>query len=420
MGKKGGKKGKKSKKEKEGKKEKKMTFTEALLAFQLQIKDTEIERYLKEVKHVEEQNRRYKERNDRLKAEQLIHIRDLLHEAKKQDNELATKEVFNRDQVDQAIREKWEYIRTMGHKFEELRSQINQLAEDIVKKEFERDYWLAYKNVGSEEHSKQIKLLELELVNIEQNFKEIEEHFRQSLEYAKNKINELATKQMEEKKELATENAIKHIDKYSRKEIKENSWLKDEVASYRKQVIELEIAVQNLEQDNLKLISVLFDCRLEDLKISRSCFLTQVAGLDLPADGLLGQDFETLKWMEKSEAKEPRPKSATLLAVEKTISAAEEKLKGSQTEEDMYAWDPPSDDCLTQELTDILYGEERDFQAYLQLGPLELKLLSVVGLPMPLHHETVIKSTKGSLQDDYDETHEKWPITYERMIAAVS
>ncbi|KAJ1119906.1 hypothetical protein NDU88_008089 [Pleurodeles waltl] len=362
MGKKGGKKGKKVKKEKEGKKENKMTFTEALLAFQIQVKETEIDRYLVEVKHVEEKNKRYKERNERLKAEQLIHIRDLLHEAKNQDKEFAKKEVFNRDQVDQAIREKWEYIRTMERIFEEVHSRINQLAEDTAKKEFERDYWLAYKNVGSKEHGKQIQLLEMELVNIQQNFKDIEEHFRQSLENTKNKINLLVMKQMEEKKELATENAIKHIDKFSRKEIKENSWLKDEVTSYRKEVNDLEIEVQNLEQENLKLISELFDCRLQDLKISRSCFLTQVAGLEVPADSLLGQDFATLEWMEESGAKGPRPKSATLLAVEKKVSAAEEKLKESHTEQEMCTWNPPTDYCLTQELTDLLYGEEKDFQ----------------------------------------------------------
>ncbi|XP_069495877.1 coiled-coil domain-containing protein 83 [Ambystoma mexicanum] len=425
--------GKKDKKEKtgttkeaEGKKDKngkKMTFSEALLAFQIHIKEAAIDEYLLELKDVEEKNRRFKERNERLKAEQLVYIRDLLDEAKKQDKELSKKEVVNREQVDQAIKEKWEYIKTMESNFEEKHTRINQLAQDTVEKEFERDYWLAYKNVGSAEHAKQIELLEMELVNIQQNLKEIEEHFRKSLETTKNKINLEVAKQIEEKKELATESAVKRIDKFSRKELKENSWLKSEVEVYRKELGDLETDVRNIEQENLKLLSELFDCRLQDLKISRNCFLTQVAGLDIPADSLLGEDLLALEWIEEpvhAKAAQKRPKSAKLLAVQKKLLSVEEKLRGRKTEQETCKWDPASDFCLSEQITNVLYGDEQDFQAYLQLGSLELKLLSIVGQKMSIHKDTKNKPTKGSLHDVYDDTHAKWPITHEKITSTLS
>ncbi|KAL7983222.1 hypothetical protein Chor_000098 [Crotalus horridus] len=58
----------------------------------------------------------------------------------------------------------------------------------------------------------------------------IREFFRISLEEAKDKIDKNTLRQLELKKEWATENAVKHIDKISRREIKEYEWLKEEVS----------------------------------------------------------------------------------------------------------------------------------------------------------------------------------------------
>ncbi|MEE6473087.1 hypothetical protein FKM82_009837 [Ascaphus truei] len=173
-----GKKAKKMKKEsKNAQKKDKMTFGEALLAYQIRIKETTIEELLVEVKQIEEKNTRCTERNDRLKTEQLGHINALLKAAKAQEKELTKKEVVNREQVDLAMREKWDYFRKKEHLFEEIHSEINHLAKQTVEKLVEKDYWLGYKNVTSIEHVKQIQLLQAVIEDIKQNSTEINDDF---------------------------------------------------------------------------------------------------------------------------------------------------------------------------------------------------------------------------------------------------
>ncbi|PIO30084.1 hypothetical protein AB205_0001490 [Aquarana catesbeiana] len=75
------------------------------------MKESMIEELLAEVKQIEEKNTRYKERNERLKAEQTGHVNELLSEAKAQERELAKKEIVNREQVDELMKEKWDFIR---------------------------------------------------------------------------------------------------------------------------------------------------------------------------------------------------------------------------------------------------------------------------------------------------------------------
>ncbi|XP_053561571.1 coiled-coil domain-containing protein 83 [Bombina bombina] len=372
-----GKKGKGGKKKKRGNKENKedkMTFAEALLAYQIQIKEATINELLTEVKQVEEKNARYKERNDRLKAEQDGHFKELLNAAKDQEQELAKKEVVNREQVDLAIKQKWEYTREKERLLEEISSEINLLKKQTVEKQLERDYWLEYKNVRSKEHAKQIHLLQAEISDIKQNFEEINEYFRRNLEMTKMKISKETETIMDTAKEMATESAAKLIDKDSQREIKENDWLKKEMAIYKKDVHDLEESVYRTERENLELISHLFDCRLQDLKISRNAFLTQVVGLHVPADSLLGEDLSKLKL-------------------------------GTGTEN--ISEDDDSEDLL--DLTDLLYEEEKDFQAYLQLGPLEKKLLSLAGQSMPLHREDEQTENKGQMNQLHGRS--KWPVT---------
>ncbi|XP_044143204.1 coiled-coil domain-containing protein 83 isoform X4 [Bufo gargarizans] len=294
---KGEKKGKKGTKKKKGSKKSqkdKMTFAEALLAYQIQMKESRIEELLTELKQMEEKNVRYKERNERLKAEQSVHVKELLSEAKAQEKEVEKKEVVNREQVDEVIKEKWQYIRQQEILFEELRSEINGLEQKIMLAEAEKNYWLQYKNVGSWEHARQIQHLQEEISNIKQNFTEIDEYFKRSLEKTRLDIDRETEKKMDQTREMATQDAVNNIDDESRREIKENEWLKREVDIYSKDIHDLEASVLKTEQENLQLINHLFDCRLDDLKNSRNTFLTQVVSLDLLADGLLGEDFAKL------------------------------------------------------------------------------------------------------------------------------
>ncbi|XP_069828103.1 coiled-coil domain-containing protein 83 [Dendropsophus ebraccatus] len=394
------KKGKKgSKKKKGGKKsqEDKMTFAESLLAYQIQMKENRIEELLVELKQVEEKNVRYRERNERLKAEQSVHVKELLSEAKAQEKELEKKEVVNREQVDEMIKEKWEYIRQKEILFEELRCEINALEQQIMLAEAEKDYWLQYKNVGSWEHAKQIQHLQEEISNIKQNFTEIDAYFRRSLEKTKQEIDIETEKKMDQTREVATQDAVKHIDEDSRKEMLENEWLKREVDTYRKDVRDLEVAVCKTEKENLQLINHLFDCRLQDLKISRNTFLTEMAGLDLPADGgVMGEDQDTSSGEDQGHIK--------TLTAEGNIIYMNRKETSPST---------------TLHLSHLLREEEEEekgFKGYLRLGPLERKLLTVMGQTKPIHKQ----SAEGKLPEQSgggssDQKRSQWPLT-PRMI----
>ncbi|XP_071990139.1 coiled-coil domain-containing protein 83 isoform X2 [Engystomops pustulosus] len=381
-GEKKGKKGTKKKKESKKSQEDKMTFAEALLAYQIQMKESQIEELMSELKQVEEKNVRYKDRNERLKAEQSVHIKELLSEAKAQEKEVEKKEVVNREQVDEAIKEKWEYIRQKEILLEELGGEINGLEQQMMLAEAEKDYWLQYKNVGSWDHAKQIHHLQEEVSDIKQNFIELDEYFKRSLEKTRHEIDKETEKKIDQTREMATQFAVMNIDDESRREMKENEWLKREVEIYRKDVHRLEVSVCRIEQENLQLINHLFDCRLQDLKISRNTFLTQVSSLDLPADGLLGEDLANLH-LDITAGEDQGLMSETLTAE-----------GGNRT--------------LT--LDNLLHEEEKEAKEYLQLGPLELKLLSVMGQPKPIH-----KQSEDTKHPERSDSRVRWPVT-PRMI----
>uniref|UniRef100_A0A8C5LUT5 Coiled-coil domain-containing protein 83 n=1 Tax=Leptobrachium leishanense TaxID=445787 RepID=A0A8C5LUT5_9ANUR len=402
MGKKDKKDGKKSKKGKkkkkqgrDGSKEDKMTCAEALLAYQIKIKESELGELAAEYKQDEEKNARYKERNERLKAEQLGHIKDLLREAKAQEKELAKKETVNGEQVDAEIREKWEYIREKERLFEDLRSEINRQDKEIVDKQLQRDYWSDYKNVVSKEHAKQIHVLQQELSSMEQGYNEVSDFFRKNLETLKSEIDRRKEKLMGETREMAAEEAVKNLDVESRKEIKENDWLKKEVTAYRKYVHDLEETVYKIEQENLRMLSHLFEGRPSDLKMARNTFLNRTVNVEIPEDGPLTRDIVTL---------EPELRSGLLEGIEK---------KG-------FSMDCPSeDDSPPPEIVQLLHKDEKDLQEYVERSAAQPKLLRIQGRAMPMHSQEELVE---SLQQDFPgaRDQEKWPVTPRMIYSAIS
>ncbi|KAK6486101.1 coiled-coil domain-containing protein 83-like [Huso huso] len=390
-------------KKKKSAKDDQMTLAEAYVGFQIQLKEKEVEEFESEVKTLEEKNQRYNQRQEHLKEEQLGHIQTLLKQAKDQERELEHKEVVSKEQVEQALQDHWELEKTKEREIEELHSQLNDLEQTVLTAGREKQYWLDYKNVGSKEHAKQIRLLEQELLQMQKDFQEMADHMQRSLDATVNEINKQTEKQIDDKKHLASEQAIRHLDKQTRQEVKENDWLKREAQFYRNEVAVMEVSVQKLEQDNLELMSQLFECRLEDLKISRRVFLTQVAGLEIAEPGLLGEDLEKLELSDHSARAPSRPKSAILAAVEKKVFSLPENFEKEET--------PTESDSM--DLGTFLYGRQDDFQQYLQLGPLELKLLSVVG--RGLHIKPLESNIKGAIPEQ-----KEWPVTCQMIKSAFS
>ncbi|XP_041089021.1 coiled-coil domain-containing protein 83 isoform X3 [Polyodon spathula] len=367
-------------KKKKADKDDQMTLAEAYVGFQIQLKEKEIEEFESEVKTLEEKNQRYNQRQGHLKEEQLGHIQTLLKQAKDQERELEHKEVVSKEQVEQALQDHWELEKTKEREIEELHSQLNDLEQLILTAGREKQYWLDYKNVGSKEHAKQIRLLEQELLQMQKDFQEMADHMQRTLDAAVNEINKETEKQIDDKKRLASEAQF-----------------------YRNEVAVMEVSVQKLEQDNLELMSQLFECRLEDLKISRKVFLTQAAGLEIDEPGLLGEDLEQLQLSDHSARTPSRPKSAILAAVEKKVFSLAENFE----KEEM----PTGSDSM--DLCTFSYRRQDDFQQYLQLGPLELKLLSVVG--RGLHIKPLESNIKGAIPKQ-----KEWPVTCQMIKSALS
>ena len=89
------------------------------------------------------------------------------------------------------------------------------------------------------------------------------------MDKSKRDVGTAAEKTVENVKSGAAEKAMGQLDKKERREITDHSWLKQESVRYKEEVEILEAEVRMLEEQNLALMSYLFECRLEDLNISR-------------------------------------------------------------------------------------------------------------------------------------------------------
>nr|XP_035119983.1 coiled-coil domain-containing protein 83 isoform X5 [Callithrix jacchus] len=312
-------------------KEVKLPTSEALLDYQCQIKENAAERFMFQIKTLREKNQKYHERNSHLKEEQIWHIRHLLKELSEEKAEGLP--VVTRENVEEAMKEKWK---------------------------FERDQ--------------------------EKNLKE---HYKVTLEDSRKKIVKETLLQLDQKKEWATQNAVKLIDKGSYLAIWENDWLKKEVAIHRKEVEELQNAIHKLEEENLVLIDQLFNCRLVDLKIPRRLYLTQAAGLEVPPEEMSLELPET-HTEEKSELQPIKAESGNTMHSSDEIRTLHLSHEKSITDLQYVKTVEEESSCTESGDTDVkylLYEDEKDFKDYVNLGPLGVKLMSVESKKMPIHFQ---------------------------------
>ncbi|XP_059247532.1 coiled-coil domain-containing protein 83 isoform X2 [Mustela nigripes] len=358
-------------------KEVKLPTSEALLNYHCQIKENAVERFMAQIRRLREKNQKYQERNKHLKDEQTWHIRNLLKELSEEKSDGLP--VVTREDVENAMKEKWKFERDQEENLKDMRMQISNAEKLFLEKLSEKEYWEEYKNVGSEQHAKLITSLQNDISRVKENAEKMSEHYKVTLEDARKKIIRETLLQLDQKKEWATQNAIRFIDKGSYREIWENDWLKKEIANHKKEVEKLENIIHELEEENLVLIDQLFNCRLVDLKIPRQLYLTQAAGLKPPpkAPLELPEIYGEVKGRDlmSSSAED----SALYLSHEDGIRYA----KQLQTDEE-------NSSCIEFGPSDIkylLYEDEKDFKDYVNLGPLQVKLMSVKSQKMPIHFQ---------------------------------
>uniref|UniRef100_A0A8C5KXC1 Coiled-coil domain containing 83 n=1 Tax=Jaculus jaculus TaxID=51337 RepID=A0A8C5KXC1_JACJA len=210
-------------------KEAKMPISEALLEYHQQIKENSVERYMFQIKKLREKNQKYQERNQRLKEEQNWQIKSLLKELSEEKSDGSP--VVTREDVEEAMKEKWKFERDKEKNLKDMRVQISNAEKSFLQKLGEKEYWEEYKNVGSLQHAKLIASLQNDIKKVKDNAHRMSEQYKLTLEDAKKRINRETLFQLDQRKEWSTQNAIKYIDRSNYREIWENDWLKKEPAS---------------------------------------------------------------------------------------------------------------------------------------------------------------------------------------------
>ncbi|XP_051004865.1 coiled-coil domain-containing protein 83 [Acomys russatus] len=357
-------------------KEAKLPISEAFLDYQREIKENAVERVMFQIKKLRDKNQKYQDRNRRLKEEQNWHVRNLLKELSEEKKEGLP--VVTREDVEEAMKEKWKFERDQEENLKEMRIQISDAEKLFLEKLSEKEYWEEYKNVGSAQHAQLIGSLQQEIDSVKDNAEKMSEQYKEMLEESRKRLIKETLAQLDQRKEWATQNAVRFIDRTNYREIWENDWLKKEIAIHRNEVEELEKSIHQLEEENLVLIDQLFNCRLVDLKIPRKLFLTQAAGQQLVPEDTL---FKLPELDTEENLKLPcEAESGDILNL----------LLGSSPDSQLTKIEREGSVAAEKESSVIhylLHEDEQDFKDYVDLGPLALKLMSVEGKKMPIHFQ---------------------------------
>ncbi|XP_075808986.1 coiled-coil domain-containing protein 83 [Microtus pennsylvanicus] len=362
-------------------KDAKPLISEALLDYHREIKENAVERFMFQIRKLRDKNHRYQDRNRRLKEEQRWHVKNLLKELSEEKSEGVPP--VTREDVEEAMKEKWKFERDQEQNLKEMRIQINDAEKLFLEKLGEKEYWEEYKNVGSAQHAQLIASLQNDINTVKENAEKMSEQYKIALEDTRRRIIAETLIQLDQRKEWATQNAVKFIDKSNYREIWENDWLKSEISIHKKEVKKLERCIHQLEEENLVLINQLFNCRLVDLKIPRKLYLTQAAGQQVPPEDASLMLLETDNGENLKSPAETGSGEALSLLLGSHEASSPVVIQVTDTEREGSS-SPKIQDSVIHYL---LREDEQDFKEYVNLGPVALKLLSVEGKRMPIHFQ---------------------------------
>uniref|UniRef100_A0A8D2NRJ6 Coiled-coil domain containing 83 n=1 Tax=Zosterops lateralis melanops TaxID=1220523 RepID=A0A8D2NRJ6_ZOSLA len=358
---------KKNKKPEEQVQEPELDLPEALLEYHIAAKEAAIERVLFHLKGLEEKFKENLKKNVVLKEEQKVLIRRLVKRIEEKEKKRDEKEVVTRDDVEKSLKAVFQFVKDKEKLLQDLRSKIEETEKKISEKQRERDYWLEYKNVGSQIHAEKISSLEKDIADIKSELERTEEHFREALKAVREENQKRFDKHMKLLSEEALKKAVGYLDRDCRREIEENQWLKEEVKIYRKEEVDLRAAVQLLEEENTTLVAKLIDIKLQHLQASGHLFLTKGAGLqELSKDEVKRESREYAAKTDGKSLRSAFPKIGSKRDYEKPQDSDEKLWKK----------------FFTPTLDNLSYEDEEEFQAYSKLGPLKRKL-HVIGKAVP-------------------------------------
>ncbi|RMC07481.1 hypothetical protein DUI87_16954 [Hirundo rustica rustica] len=356
---------------------------EALLEYHIVAKEAAIERVLFHLKGLEEKIKENLKKNVVLKEEQKVLIRHLVKQIEEKEKKRDEKEVVTRDDVEESLKAVFQFVKDKEQLLQDLCSKIEETKKKISEKQRERDYWLEYKNVGSEIHAEKISSLEKDIVEVKCELERTEEHYREALKVVREENQKLFDRHMKLLSEEALKKAVGYLDKDCRREIEENEWLKEEVKIYRKEETDLKASVQLLEEENTSLVAKLIDIKLQHLRLSGHLFLTKGAGLqELPKDEMKRENRQCAAKTDGKSLRSAFPKVQSKTDHEKPQDSDEKLWKK----------------FFTPAVDNFLY-EDEEFQAYSKLGPLKRRLY-VVGKAVPACKEPEERASRSHREED--------------------
>uniref|UniRef100_W5K6Y5 Uncharacterized protein n=1 Tax=Astyanax mexicanus TaxID=7994 RepID=W5K6Y5_ASTMX len=368
-----------------------MTVAEAYIQFQIQVIGEETEEFRKIITELETDNRRLTELLDQLREEHLNSVCKLHEQAKKQEKELQQTVLVSKEQLKQAQNDNLKVTHKEEERMAEFHRQLDDLEVQSKQHLEEQQYWLQYKNVDRIKYQQRIDNLQSELISEHKKLEERLEICRHCLEATFSELDRKASQLMNNKKQLAIKNAVKELDNFRCKEIKENSLLKEELALYRKEVSVVEADMRRIEEEDLEHVKQLFD----DLPIPRNVSPTQLVSFSLE------HSVQSLSLTETAE-----PGSAPLPLSDSTAEAGGAKHQQQAVELEKDETDPsckPSCSSSPCDLTLPLSGSRNDpWESEHPCLQEQQQLLRVAGQAMTLHplindHQDLNTSTSQSL-----------------------
>ncbi|XP_069734646.1 coiled-coil domain-containing protein 83 [Phaenicophaeus curvirostris] len=377
-------------------KEDELDFPESLLEYQIETKESAITQVLFHLKQMEEKNKEYHEKNDLMQKQQEARIKSILRHIKEEEKKQHEKKVVTRDHVEELLKEMCQYAKDNEQLLEDLHSQIEDTDQELSVKQSERDSLLEYKNVGSKIHLESIMNLEKDIKEVKEELQRAKEHYSNDLKTLKEEHGRQIERHTELSKKQAAENAVRYLDKYNRREIEENKWLKEVVKMYQKKVNDLKASVQLLEEENIGLVTKLIDGRLQNLRVPRHLFLTQAAGSqdEFPTDET--KEAEYKEYAVKADGDESLRSADVPCQKNRAFAKIQSKPENEKPQD---GDEKPQEKSLTPTLDSLWYADEKDFQEYLKLDPLETQLLCLIGKAMPVHEEPEELSSTSRRED---------------------
>ncbi|KAF6035837.1 CCDC83 [Bugula neritina] len=183
------------------------------------------------------------------------------------------------------------------------------------------------------------------------------------------------------------------------------------VERYEKQCDEILAEVEEIERENLALMSELFENNVNILKITRGLFLTQFEDSESLRDGgILEVDLKQVSLLNRDTDKVTQP----------PLKAASSDEQDSEEEyfDEYYDDEPLTPTSDTEDPFNNYYNfQDEDITEYLKLGPLQLKLLTISGEQKPIYVQG--GSSKAEIQArEFNPVD--WPVTQPMMKSATT